>query len=798
MTAPLPTPSAHRLIPGRDTPDPASFPLARLLAAAARIRAEAAPATSFDAAAHAVVDAIWTSLREEALAPVPLAVSLATTRIAPSTERPDAATRQLTLAASRRDGDGTAHPGDALAAAPGLASLVEALGLDESAVTAGHPLEPAGSRIAAFPVLAPAPESGPVHGDTVGIGGMLADGELFLIVLAVDGTIASGAIARLKVVAASAHSALLRHDHSGAGRPVPGRFSDAHDEHLTVMESMLDEQATGFRRAIADLRAEADVVDTLQSVGTRLTAQLDLDMLVQDATDAATRATGAQFGAFFYNLIDAYGESYTLYTLSGAPREAFERFPMPRNTEVFAPTFNGEDIVRCGDITADPRYGRNAPYYGMPAGHLPVRSYLAVPVVSPTSGEVLGGFFFGHPTPDRFTARHEDLAAGIAGYTAISLDNARLYQRQRMLATELQRSMLPDIREVHGFEVATRYLPAPTGADVGGDWLDVIDLPGDRTAFVIGDVMGRGVGAAAVMGQVRTAIRAYAVMDLPPAQLMRQVDDLLRSMPGSEFVTCVYAVHHPVRGTITYANAGHLPPIVVTPDGRVETRPERLGMPLRIGDSFDDCEFPFPAGSTLVLYTDGLVERRDRSARDGIGHLAGAIGVAARAERGHVAEACDAVIETVTGGRFDDDIAFLFARDLGDVRRSEEIALGTESTTAALARRFVTTILTTWGAADLIDRAILIATELVTNAVRHTGAPSRLTLQQSGARVTIAVADQDHRTPHRMDPALDDERHRGMFLVDTYAQRWGTRPTPTGKIVWAELTTAGAPVKDTA
>src|ERR1700761_5973519 len=140
---------------------------------------------------------------------------------------------------------------------------------------------------------------------------------------------------------------------------------------------------------------EARRLEILLRVGREIASELDLEKAVQAVTDAATELSGAAFGSFFYNVVDASGESYTLYTLSGAPRDAFAQFPMPRNTAVFAPTFNGEGIVRSGDITRDPRYGKNKPRAGMPEGHLPVRSYLAVPVVS-RSGQVLGGLFFGH------------------------------------------------------------------------------------------------------------------------------------------------------------------------------------------------------------------------------------------------------------------------------------------------------------------------------------------------------------------------------------------------------------------
>jgi PAS domain S-box-containing protein len=177
---------------------------------------------------------------------------------------------------------------------------------------------------------------------------------------------------------------------------------------------------------VLEAREESHALDTLNRVGIAVAAEHDLQRLVQMVTDAGVELTHAAFGAFFYNIIDEKGEAYTLCTLSGAPRAAFEKFPMPRNTAVFEPTFRGTATVRCADILADPRYGHNPPYHGMPKGHLPVRSYLAVPVTS-RSGEVLGGLFFGHSQPGVFTVRAERLLTGLAAQAAVAIDNARLY-----------------------------------------------------------------------------------------------------------------------------------------------------------------------------------------------------------------------------------------------------------------------------------------------------------------------------------------------------------------------------------
>ncbi|MCG3111303.1 MAG: CHASE domain-containing protein [Candidatus Manganitrophus sp. SB1] len=209
----------------------------------------------------------------------------------------------------------------------------------------------------------------------------------------------------------------------------------------------------GITRSQTKARAAADrnaaELETLNQVAISLSAELDLQKLVQIVTDAGTKLSGAAFGAFFYNLIDLKGETYTLYTLSGVPREAFAKFPMPRNTAVFGPTFRGEGVVRLDDVTKDPRYGKNAPYAGMPEGHLPVKSYLAVPVLSP-SGTVLGGLFFGHSAPGRFTERHERLLLSVASHAAIAIDKARILEsaeqeRKKAEESEQQYRLLAEI-----------------------------------------------------------------------------------------------------------------------------------------------------------------------------------------------------------------------------------------------------------------------------------------------------------------------------------------------------------------
>ncbi len=241
-------------------------------------------------------------------------------------------------------------------------------------------------------------------------------------------------------------------------------------------------------------RDEQRIADTLQRIGTSVAAQLDPEKVIQSVTDEATALTGADFGAFFYNVINEAGESYMLYTLTGASREAFSQFPMPRNTGLFAPTFAGAGVVRLSDVTTDPRFGKNSPHFGMPAGHLPVRSYLAVPVVSRT-GKVHGGLFLGHKDVGVFAERHERLAVGVAAWAALAMDNGYLY-------AEAQRA---NMAKDHFLATLSHELRTPLNAIVG--WLSMLRRPEVMTSA--------GVP------------KAWAAIDRNTAALNELIEDLL-------------------------------------------------------------------------------------------------------------------------------------------------------------------------------------------------------------------------------------------------------------------------------
>jgi PAS domain S-box-containing protein len=255
---------------------------------------------------------------------------------------------------------------------------------------------------------------------------------------------------------------------------VQGKPSWAADGTVTGMVGVVQD-VTHRRRAQELARSEADMLEILNRTGAALAAELDLQKLLQHATDAATQLTGATFGAFFYNGTDEQGEAYLLYTLSGAPREAFEKFGHPRPTALFGPTFNGEPPIRSDDILQDERYGRWGPHHGMPPGHLPVRSYLAVPVIS-RSGDVIGGMFFGHPEVGRFNERAERLAVGIAGQAAVAVDNARLYE-QAQRASDSERAARHEAERANHLKdeflaTLSHELRTPLGAILG--WAHIL------------------------------------------------------------------------------------------------------------------------------------------------------------------------------------------------------------------------------------------------------------------------------------------------------------------------------------
>ncbi|MHB9860690.1 ATP-binding SpoIIE family protein phosphatase [Streptomyces sp. YIM S03343] len=367
-------------------------------------------------------------------------------------------------------------------------------------------------------------------------------------------------------------------------------------------------------------------------------------------------------------------------------------------------------------------------------------------------------------------------------------------RRQRETAVTLQRSLLPqELEQPDDLRIAATYQPGGTEAAVGGDWYDVITLGGGRTALVIGDVMGRGVRAAAVMGQLRTAVRAYARLDLPPHEVLQLLDVLAAEIDANQIATCVYAVHDPNEGSLVYASAGHLPILVRDESGVVQRTDEPTGPPLGTGGWVHSSgSVPLGPGSTAVLYTDGLVERRDADLDDGIAALERALAGAT----GTPQVVCDRLVRSagVTADH-DDDVAVLVLQHPArtgpesELFRNAALELLGGVEAAPRARAFASGVLTSWRfPADLHDLGVLAASELVANSLQHGTPPMRLRLRRTDRRLIVEVTDGDDHLPRRRRAEPHDESGRGIAIVASIASGWGSRRTPGGgKAVWCEF-----------
>ncbi|WP_189267592.1 SpoIIE family protein phosphatase [Streptomyces fuscichromogenes] len=432
-------------------------------------------------------------------------------------------------------------------------------------------------------------------------------------------------------------------------------------------------------------------------------------------------------------------------------------------------------------------------------GHDPLRaetllaqlsSLIAVPLVA--RGVILGVavFYRGqHHAP--FDDDDRSLVQELAGRAALSIDNARRYTRERTMVLALQRSLLPQgLPDQDAVDVAHRYLPAES--DVGGDWYDVIPLSGTRVGLLVGDVVGHGMLSAATMGRLRTAARSFAELDFSPDEVLTHLDNLVGRLDREDPIaggagvfgaTCLYAVYDPTTQQCTMARAGHPPPALVRPDGTVSFPDLPAGPPLGLGGlPFEAVDIDLPENSRLVLYTDGLIEGRDRDVDVVLDRLRGVLAHPERTPE----EICETVLDTVAPVHPHDDIALLVARThaLAPERIASwdlpaDPALVSEVRAAALRQ------LADWGLEEAGFAAELMLSELVTNAIRHGSGPVRVRLLH-GRTLICEVSDRSNTAPHLRRAASTDEGGRGLFLVAQLAQSWGTRYIRQGKVIWAE------------
>ncbi|MFH8767467.1 SAV_2336 N-terminal domain-related protein [Streptomyces althioticus] len=397
--------------------------------------------------------------------------------------------------------------------------------------------------------------------------------------------------------------------------------------------------------------------------------------------------------------------------------------------------------------------------------------------------------------PERIAFEDDDLlvAAQLATHSALSIDKALLYSRDASLVSELQRTMLPQtMPQPHGAQLAFRYRPAIQTARAGGDWYDAIPLPGNRVALVIGDVMGHSVTSAAIMGQLRTTLQTLAGLDLSPQDVLHHLDEQAQRLGAGRMATCLYAVYDPVTHRLTVTNAGHLPPVLLHPNGRAEVLNVPPGAPIGVGEvDFEAVELDAPPGATLLLYTDGLVESRQRDVWTGIEQLRERLSVAAHLsaldDLPPLEALCDDVLDMLEVEDQDDDIALLAARFDGIA--PSDVAywfLETADTSPSKARQMIRNTLARWGLDELRDPVELLVTEVVTNAVRHSSRPVTLRLLRTDEVLRCEVGDDSSQMPRLRQPRDSETEGLGLYLVNRLAKRWGSTRLSTGKVVWFE------------
>ncbi|GAA3799222.1 SpoIIE family protein phosphatase [Streptomyces phyllanthi] len=420
-------------------------------------------------------------------------------------------------------------------------------------------------------------------------------------------------------------------------------------------------------------------------------------------------------------------------------------------------------------------------------------SMMAVPLMA--RGTTLGVAVFVRlltpEAPDPFDQDDVSLAQELASRAAVCVDNARRYTRERTTALALQRSLLPQAMAGQAaVEFASRYLPALSQAGVGGDWFDVIPLSGTRVALVVGDVVGHGIHASVTMGRLRTAVWTLADVDLPPDELLTHLDDLVGHLATDESetageigATCLYAVYDPVSRHCTIAAAGHPPPVLLCPDGTVKVVEVAAGPMLGVGGlPFEATELELPEGSVLALYTDGLVEARTFDVDAGTATLCTALAAPAA----DLEAMCDTVLKSCLPDNPADDVALLIARTRAlDAEQVAVWDLPADPAVVADSRQYATEQLTRWGLEEAAFVTELVVSELVTNAIRYGGSPIQLRLIRDRSLI-CEVSDASSTSPHLRRARTYDEGGRGLLLVAQLTDRWGTRPSGTGKTIWAE------------
>ncbi|MGW1025208.1 SpoIIE family protein phosphatase [Streptomyces sp. NPDC002577] len=417
------------------------------------------------------------------------------------------------------------------------------------------------------------------------------------------------------------------------------------------------------------------------------------------------------------------------------------------------------------------------------------------------SGYSIGCCVVSFSRPRSFSEEERTLLIALSGLIAQALERARLYDMEHTRAQELQRGLLPrTLPSLPAVSAAARYMPAGKGEEVGGDWYDLIPLSGDRVAIVIGDVMGHGIAEAAIMGRLRTAVRTLADLDLEPDELLHHLSELVADLGHDQYATCSYAVFDPVTRVCSFSLAGHLPPVIVHPDGTVHCPDLASDPPLGAAEPpFETHELCLPEESLLVFCTDGLIESATRDIDQGLAQLRQTLAWAVArnsyfpagtqdADTRRLDDLCDVVVSALLPDRehTNDDAVLLVAHTRGTpVDNVASCSLPDDPRAAGQAREYVRHQLAVWGLDDLAMTTELLVSELVGNVIRHAKGPIHLRMLRSRSLI-CEVYDGSLSSPRIRRAAFTDEGGRGLHLVAALSQRWGTRHLDEGKCIWTE------------
>ncbi|MGW2658754.1 SpoIIE family protein phosphatase [Streptomyces sp. NPDC001478] len=570
----------------------------------------------------------------------------------------------------------------------------------------------------------------------------------------------------------------VRRDETGRPRRIIGVVRDATQELAeSTARQELDEErrrrtsvVEATTAALAHARTVKDVIDVLNN--SRPLARLGATSLVMGLIEAGRIhlvADGPE-GSF------VPGTRYT---------RTDEQYPMSEVVRTLAPRF----IESADDFAA------SYPVLWPHISHLGITSAAYLPLIA--QARPIGALGLLYSDKGGFTDDERNLLVALGSSIAQSLQRAMLYEQEHDLAEGLQQAMLPRrIPDVPGAQIAVRYRSARLGRDIGGDWYDVIPLPGGRVGTVIGDVQGHDTHAAAVMGQLRIVLRAYAAEGHSPATVMARASVFLHELDTDRFATCTYAEADLTTGVVQLVRAGHVDPLVRQPDGSCHKVPVEGGLPLGLSAEFGRLEYPVSTleldpGQAMVLFTDGLVEMPGADLDEGMQLLTAMVTNGPQDLQALADRLCAAVDER--GG--EDDVAVLLLRRKAahapqpGGRLQQHVAQNDPEALSA-ARHMIRAAVRAWGAKDRADEVELAADELTTNALMHTDGGAIVTIRVlAGAerRLRVDVEDRSSALPRRRDAGESGVSGRGLMLVDRLTDAWGVESRGTGKCVWCEF-----------